>query len=171
MQTTWISCNVFKWNLCNISWTYAGWQPGTMGQSANTQDRYSTDTFSHTALQSSTAVFYCSVRTSMRKDGLGAYFCCTLPVWPWPKLVCQAEMKRWWHCSTGLWKHFNDWWWDVCMELIQGKLYPRLDANQLWSRRGLVMVMGWGGTLGYWHTDVALWLQERRLLLSRQLRT
>lgn len=100
MKTTWISWNTLKWNFCGISWTYSAWQPGSLGQSASTQDRGSTDAFSHRVLQGSVAVFYRSERTSRRKDGLGEWFCCTSSVWPWSKPVYQAELRRGWYFLT-----------------------------------------------------------------------
>lgn len=45
MKTTWISWNTFKWHFCGISWTHSGWQPGSLGQPADTQDKCSTDFF------------------------------------------------------------------------------------------------------------------------------
>lgn len=92
IKTTWIFWSTFRWNFCVISWTYWGWQPGSLGQSADTQNKCSRDAFSHRVLQRSVAVFHHSVRTSRRKDGLGEYFCCTPSVWPWSN---QSVKQSW----------------------------------------------------------------------------
>lgn len=143
LKTTWISWNTLKWNFCGISWTYSAWQPGSLGQSANTQDRGSTDAFSHRVLQGSVAVFYRSVRTSRRKDGLGEWFCCTSSVWPWWKPVCHTLCVTMIKTSLSsraeegmilhhfVWKHFNEWF-GMFAWGSDGKLCSWLHANQLW---------------------------------------
>lgn len=135
MKNIWIPWKTFKWNFSGISWTYSGLQPGSLEQSADTHGKCSADAFSCRVLQRSVAVLDQSVRTSSRKDGLGKYSALHLPC-DHGQNHLSGRAEEGMILQHLVWKHLSEWWWDVWMGLIEGKLCSWLDANHYHGKRG-----------------------------------